>query len=106
MGVDETGKTAGRDAGLGRPNLPDLAGHGQPIGPPQIEVQRHQVHAAAQRRLDITAIPRLADAIALVFETATQHAADLRIVVHDKDVVRLHGAMGQVAPLQSVTITG
>jgi geranylgeranyl pyrophosphate synthase len=26
MGVEETGKTAGRDAGLGRPNLPDLAG--------------------------------------------------------------------------------
>jgi geranylgeranyl pyrophosphate synthase len=28
MGVEETGKTAGRDAGLGRPNLPALAGTG------------------------------------------------------------------------------
>jgi geranylgeranyl pyrophosphate synthase len=28
LGSDESGKTAGRDAGLGRPNLPDLAGPG------------------------------------------------------------------------------
>ena len=32
MGVDETGKTAGRDAGLGRPNLPDLAGPQRALG--------------------------------------------------------------------------
>lgn len=31
MGAEETGKTAGRDAGLGRPNLPDLAGPRQAL---------------------------------------------------------------------------
>lgn len=32
MGVEETGKTAGRDAGLGRPNLPALAGPQRALG--------------------------------------------------------------------------
>jgi geranylgeranyl diphosphate synthase type II len=31
MGPEETGKTAGRDAGLGRPNLPALAGSGRAL---------------------------------------------------------------------------
>jgi geranylgeranyl diphosphate synthase, type II len=32
MDTEETGKTAGRDAGLGRPNLPDLAGPQRALG--------------------------------------------------------------------------
>lgn len=32
MGVEETGKTGGRDAGLGRPNLPELAGPEEALG--------------------------------------------------------------------------
>ncbi|HET9226563.1 MAG TPA: polyprenyl synthetase family protein [Thermoanaerobaculia bacterium] len=32
MDAEETGKTAGRDAGLGRPNLPDLAGPQRALG--------------------------------------------------------------------------